>query len=184
MMKTGAFIHAVVLFLLFAAGAATCGPGPATGSFDIEKVRQAAMGAGDHFTDSGEASAAAMPAGKSEWVGWIAARVCLYLALIAAVIVLLAWLIKRFGLVGRSKISGGSMDLLETLPLGPQRAILMVRIKDAVFVLGQTQQQITLLDKVEGQEALDLISSSKGGLSVTQFKDAFDGFMGKIRKPF
>jgi flagellar biosynthetic protein FliO len=124
-----------------------------------------------------------MPVGKTESMGWIAARVCFFLALIAAAIVLLAWLIKRFGLVGRSKMGGGSMDLLESLPLGPQRTILMVRVKDAVFLLGQTQSQITLLDKVDGERAFELISSSKGSFSVTQFKDALDGFMGKIRKP-
>ena len=166
MKKPGVIIYAIVVFLLAAAVAGIGGPRPATGSFDIEKVRQAASeGGGQLDFDTGRATAA--PAGKPESIGWIAARICFYLALIAAAIVFLAWLIKR----------------LEALPIGPNRAILMVRVKDAVFVLGQTQNQITLLDKAEGERAMELISSSKGGFSVTQFKDALDGFMGKIKKP-
>jgi hypothetical protein len=40
-----------------------------------------------------------------------------------------------------------------------------------------------LLEKIEGQRAIDLIASSKGGSSITQFRDAFNNFIGKIKKP-
>jgi flagellar biosynthetic protein FliO len=181
MKKQIPYLYAITFFLLLAGSALPGGEHPAIGSFDIEKVRQAASGQdGGSDYDTGKA---AVKAGKPENMGLIVVRIGAYLMLITAAIVLVAWLMKRFGLVGRSKISGGSMDLLEVLPIGPNRSILMVRIKDAVVVLGQTQQHIMLIDKLEGDRAVELIASSKGGLSVTQFKDVFDGFMGKIRKP-
>jgi flagellar biogenesis protein FliO len=92
--------------------------------------------------------------------------------------------IKRLGLAGGSKIGGGSMDVLEALPVGQNRTIMLVRVRDIVYVLAQTQHQITLLDKVEGDRALEVISSSKGTVSISQFKDVFNDFMGRIKKPF
>jgi hypothetical protein len=54
---------------------------------------------------------------------------------------------------------------------------------DTVYLLGQTPTSIVLLEKIEGQKAIDLIASSKGGGgSVMQFKDVFNNFMGKNKK--
>ena len=38
------------------------------------------------------------------------------------------------------------------------------------------------LDKIEGNKAVELIASTKGGTSIVQFKDMFNNFMGKIKK--
>ncbi len=166
--------------LLFAAGAGNGQPKNGIGSFDIEKVRRAAGTVEALEIDTAAASSAVSP--KSDGIGWLAARICLYLGLIAAAIFIVMWVIKRMGLAGGSKLGGGSMDILEALPIGQNRAILLVRIRENVYVVAQTQHQITLLDKVEGERALDLISSSKGG-SMSQFKDVFNNFIGKIKKP-
>lgn len=74
------------------------------------------------------------------------------------------------------------MDVLEILPFGQNRTITMVRVMDAVYLLGQTPQSIVLLEKIEGQKAIDLIASSKGGSSIVQFKDAFNSFLSKMKK--
>jgi len=177
---------AVAAFVLTAAIAGIGQPKNNIGTFDIEKVRRAMSGGADSIaydSSAKAASAVSLPVRKSDGMGWVAARICLYLAVVIAAIFLVIWVIKRMGLAGGSKIGGGSMDVLEALPIGQNRAILLVRVRDIVYVLAQTQHQIALLDKVEGQRALDLISSSKGG-SITQFKDVFNTFMGKIKKPF
>ena len=153
------------------------------GNFDIEKVRRAVIDPGAPVgADSG---AAATPAIKQEKanVGWLITRIGLYLAFIIGAIFLTIWAIKRLGLVGRSKIGGGSMDLLEALPLGQNRTIVLVRVTDRVYVLAQTPNQISVLDTLTGEKALELISSSKGVVSISQFKDVFNTFMGKMKKP-
>ena len=182
MKKYPSIIYALVAFLLVASSIGLGQSRSSIGTFDIEKVRQAVSGR-DSSPDSTTGAIEKAPVRKSESVPWLAVRIGLYLVLIAGAIFLVAWLIKHFGLVGRSKIGGGSMDLLEALSIGPNKTILMVRVKDMVFILAQTPSQITLLDKVEGDRALELISSSRGGVSISQFKEVFDGFMGKIKKP-
>lgn len=180
--KHPSILYAFVAFLLVAASIGLGQSRSSIGTFDIEKVRQAVSG---HDSSPGFSTGTVEKAQvrKSESMAWVVVRIGLYLTLIAGAIFFVAWLIKRFGLVGRSKIGGGSMDLLEALSIGPNKTILLVRVKDMVFVLAQTPSQITLLDKVEGNRALELISSSKGGVSISQFKEVFDGFMGKIKKP-
>jgi hypothetical protein len=49
-------------------------------------------------------------------------------------------------------------------------------------LLSQTQSRIDVLDKVEGEKAVELIASSKGVVSISQFKDVFNSFMGKMKK--
>jgi flagellar biogenesis protein FliO len=58
----------------------------------------------------------------------------------------------------------------------------MVRIQDSVYILGVQQSSMILIEKIEGQKAIELISSSKGGSSVMQFKDALNTFVGKFKK--
>ena len=131
------------------------------------------------------ASAPQTTATKTEKVnlGWLIVRLCFYFALIIGAILFVTWGIKRLGLAGRSKIRGGSMDVLEALPLGQNRNVLLVRVTDKVYLLAQTQNQITVLDTITGEKALELISSSKGVVSIMQFKDVFNNFMGKMKKP-
>jgi flagellar biogenesis protein FliO len=110
-------------------------------------------------------------------------RILLYLILVIVLISGLALIIRKIGLPGTTKINGpGSMDLLEVLPISQNRTITMVRILDAVYILGQSQGAMVLIDKVEGQKALELISMSKGGTAVSQFKDAINSFMDKFKK--
>jgi flagellar biosynthetic protein FliO len=173
-------LYAVIALLLIASSTGFGQTNRNIGAFDIEKVRKAVSGsAGTAEKDS----ATSLPIRKSDGMGWVTVRIVLYLTIIAGAIVGVLWVMKRLGLAGRSKIGGGSMDVMEALPIGQHKSILMVRVRDVVYVLAQTQQQIALLDKVEGDRALELISSSKGAVSISQFKDVFNGFMEKIKKP-
>jgi flagellar biosynthetic protein FliO len=187
------FIKFYLLFfiaLLFA-GTGFSQPKEGIGNFDIEKVRRAVIdpnGPAAVDTDRASAASASAPqtsATKTEKVnlGWLIVRLCFYFALIIGAILFVTWGIKRLGLAGRSKIRGGSMDVLEALPLGQNRNVLLVRVTDKVYLLAQTQNQITVLDTITGEKALELISSSKGVVSIMQFKDVFNNFMGKMKKP-
>ncbi len=109
-------------------------------------------------------------------------RIFGYLILITLLIVLGFWIIKRLGLAGTSRLGGGSMDLLEALPIGQNRSLILIRVMDSVYVLAQTSQNITLIEKIEGDKAVELIASTKGGTSIVQFKDVFNNFIGKIKK--
>lgn len=150
-----------------------------TGDFDIKKVREAVFSQGD--SSLGEN---AQLAKSQENYTVVIFRVMLYLAVVIAVIFAVAWIVKKSGLSGSSRIGGGgAMDVLEILPFGQNRNVTMIRVMDAVYLLGQTPQSIVLLEKIEGQKAIDVIATSKGGSSIVQFKDAFNNFISKIKKP-
>ncbi len=157
------------------------------GTFDINKVTQAVGGAsqGAGMTaDSQKSGSAANSIDSKVKENWtlVSLRIGLYLFLTIVAIFGVIWGIKKIGVSGRSRMGGGSMDVLEALPIGQNRSILLVRVVDKVYLIGQTQQEINVLETIEGQKALELISSNKGVVSIAQFKDVFNNFMGKFKK--
>ena len=154
-----------------------------TGDFDIKKVHQAVKGdladSLDVAADNAEVEPI-RPLGDNYM--FIVVRIIGYLILLTIVIILVVWLLKRFGITGSSRIGSGTMDLLESLPLGQNRSIILVRVMDTILVLSQTAQNITLLEKIEGDKAVELIASTKGGTSIVHFKDVFNNFIGKMKK--
>ena len=169
----------ISLVIVFSALAEAQQAQAGTGEFDIGKVRAAVLSQQD--TSLGEYSPLEK---KSENYAFVMLRITLYLGLVIAIIFGVAWIVRKTGITGSSRIGGGgAMDVLEILPFGQNRNAVLVRVMDAVYLLGQTPNSIVLLEKIEGQKAIDLIASSKGGGSVMQFKDAFNSFIGKIKKP-
>lgn len=149
-----------------------------TGDFDINKVREAV------FTQSDSTVTDSLQFHKeAESYAAVIFRVMLYLGIVIGVIFTVAWIVKKSGLTGSSKIGGGgAMDVLEILPFGQNRNVVLVRVMDMVYLIGQTPGSMVLIEKIEGQKAIDMIASSKGGSSIMQFKDAFNSFMGKMKK--
>ena len=145
------------------------------GNFDIEKVRSAAQ-----YADTGLGDAP-LPAGERENIIMVVLRITLYLGLLVAVILGVSWFLKRKGL--QAVRGDGAMDVIETLPVGQNRMLLLIRVLDEIYLVGQTSSSITLLDKLSGQKAMDVIASSRGGGTIMNFKDAFNSFMGKMKKP-
>lgn len=45
-----------------------------------------------------------------------------------------------------------AVRLLESCPLGPRKSVCLVRVRDREFVLGVTQQQISLLGELPSPE--------------------------------
>jgi len=156
-----------------------------TGTFDINKVASAVnSGSPSVAPESAKApgEVAGLPVAMHENWTLVCLRIGLYLALTIGAVFLVLLAMKRVGVAGRSKIGGGSMDVLEALPLGQNKNVALVRIVDKVYVIGQTQTQITVLDIIDGQKAIELISTTKGVVSISQFKDVFNSFMGKLKK--
>jgi len=168
-----------ILFCVVAISAQTAESG--IGKFDINKVRQAAVNQTETLSNG---NLGKTDAKENESYTIIILRIIGYLALTIIVILVIAWVVKKAGIVGASRIGGGgSMDIIEVLPFGQNRNAMLVRVMDTVYLIGQTPNNIVLLEKIEGQKAIDLIASSKGGTSIMQFKDAFSHFIGKIKKP-
>jgi flagellar biosynthetic protein FliO len=154
--------------------------GNGTGSFDIEKVRRAVSEQPMNVDTTTAKASSAGP--EKENIGFLVLRIAFYLLIVIAVILLISWMIRKTGLAGRSKIGGvGSMDILEVLPLGANRSVMLVRVTDRVYLLSQTQNSINVLDKIEGDKAVELIATTKSGVSISQFKDVFNSFMEKIK---
>ena len=149
-----------------------------TGDFDISKVREAVEGQSDSTISSFSPLQK-----KAESYSAIIFRIIIYLVVVIVLIFGVAWIMRKTGIAGSSRIGGGgAMDVLEVLPFGQNRNTVLIRVMDTVYLLGQSANSIVLLEKIEGQKAIDLIASTKGGGSVMQFKDAFNSFIGKIKK--
>lgn len=150
------------------------------GSFNIAKVRAAVAGLPD---SASAANTNTTMIKKGESVGFLTIRITLYLGVVILLIFGIGWLVRKTGL-SSARGGSGAMDIIETLPVGQNRMIIMVRVMDEIYLLSQTAAAINLLDKIGGQKALDIIATSKdGGGSIVPFKDAFNSFMGKMKKP-
>ncbi len=170
-----------LLTLAFVFLCTLCPAGPmasdgSIGNFDIEKVRKAVQ-TGDTLGETAAAS------GERDSLAAVAVRVTLYLAVVIVLIVGIAWFFRKNGLGSVRGGGSGSMDLIETLALGQNRIITMVRVMDEVYLLAHTSSSVTVIDKIGGQRALDVIAASRNGGAIVQFKDAFNAFMGKMKKP-
>lgn len=152
------------------------------GKFDINKVRELSADPKATSPQTGEISAGKIKKETTNIV-FTTLRIIGSLALIIALIFGVSWLIRKSGLTGSSRIGGGgAMDMMEVLPFGQHRNVVLFRVMDTVYLCSQTPSAITLLDKIEGQRAVDLLTSSKGSSTVVKFKDAFNQFVSRIKK--
>jgi flagellar biosynthetic protein FliO len=113
---------------------------------------------------------------------FVGLRIGFVLLLVVGLVVGVGWFVRKFGLAGSGASSGGNMEVLEMVPLGQNQSLVLVRVADTVYLLGRTPQQVSSIAQYGGEQALELISNSRGGVSMMQFKDVFNSFMGKVRK--
>ncbi|MCW8328188.1 flagellar biosynthetic protein FliO [Photobacterium sp. SDRW27] len=76
------------------------------------------------------------------------------LVLVVVLILFLAWLLKRMKLPG---LQGGdsSMKILRQLPLGQKERIVLLQVGEEQMLVGVTQQNISLLSKLEQPLSMD-----------------------------
>ena len=80
------------------------------------------------------------------------AKMILGLGAVLGVLILLIWLCKRMA-AGRGRFSAeGQVRLLTSKPIAPRKFVSLVEIGGQVLVLGVSEAQITLLDKIENRE--------------------------------
>ncbi|MBD3420595.1 MAG: flagellar biosynthetic protein FliO [Chitinivibrionales bacterium] len=178
-MKT---ICAVSVMMLVCCWSAVTARSERDAAFDsdkfIGKVQQELQGYDDRTdTSATSGSGSGIQDRRRENLLFVTLRIVGYLALLIVIIFVLAWLFRKSGIAGGSKLGGGSMDVLEVLPLGQNKSMVLVRMLDGVYLVGQTPTSINLLEKIEGDKAVELIASSKGVVSMTRFKDALGSFM-------
>jgi flagellar biogenesis protein FliO len=153
------------------------------GSFDINKVRELSK-ASQPSTPTGSSTAPEVARKEPQNYTFVTLRIIGSLAIIVLLIFGVAKLLRKSGLGGSSRRrgGGGSMDVLEVLPIGQNRNVVMFRVMDTVYLCGQTVSNIALIDKIDGPRAAELLTSSKGPSTVVQFKEAFNQFIGKMKK--
>jgi flagellar biogenesis protein FliO len=152
------------------------------GKFDINKVRELSADPSATSPQTDQIDDGKLKKETTN-IAMTTLRIIGSLALIIALIFGVSWFIRKSGLTGTSKIGGsGSMDMLEVLPLAQHRNIILFRVMDTVYLCSQTPSTIGLIDKIEGQRAADLLTSSRGASTVVKFKDAFNQFVSRIKK--
>jgi flagellar biosynthetic protein FliO len=173
-------IMAAAIALLIAALSVIAQDNRGVGSFDINKVRELSMNA-----QSGPDSATATMTKKEPVNGvFVVFRIIFTLAIIIALLIGATWLIKKFGIGRTSSVGGrGVMDILEVLPLGQNRNMVLFRVQEKVYLCGQTASTLSLIDKIDGTEAATILSSAKARPITGQFKEAFNQFITKMKNP-
>jgi flagellar protein FliO/FliZ len=83
---------------------------------------------------------------------WAVAKMILGLGAVLGVLLLLIYLSKRAA-AGKGRLSAeGQVRLLTSKPIAPRKFVSLVEIGGQVLVLGVSEAQITLLDKIENRE--------------------------------
>ncbi len=146
--------------------------------FDLNKVRQAVN---DDLKENGSEND--NPKNEDINYGFLIFKMIGYVLFLTLIVISIIWGLKKTGFFGAPPtVTVRSMDVLESLPLGPNRSIVLVRMMDQVLVLGQTAQSITTLGKIEGQQAVELITAGDSEDTVRNFKDVFGKFVNKMKK--
>jgi flagellar biogenesis protein FliO len=152
------------------------------GGFDIGKVRELSADPNAVMANN-NGGVAAKPEPRETNYTLVILRIIGSLVLIIILIFGVSWVARKIGLIGTSKIGGGgSMDIVEVLPLGQNRNVVMFRVMDVIYLCGQTPGSMVLLDKYEGEKVIEIMKTVKGAPAIFQFKDAFNHFIGKMKK--
>ncbi len=72
------------------------------------------------------------------------------LALILGLMFLISFILRRFGLVAQGA-SKGLIEVIENRAILPKRYISLVRVAGSYFLIGSTEQGITLLGSMKGE---------------------------------
>ena len=80
------------------------------------------------------------------------------LTLVVILILFLAWLLKRMKLPGIQG-SDGNMKILRQLPVGQRERIVLLQVGEEQMLVGITQQNISLLSKLEQPLSMNEVQS-------------------------
>ena len=105
---------------------------------------------------------------------WSTLAYVLSLLAVFAIVFLMAFIATKF-LGGRfnARISGHGGRVLENLPLGPNRSVCIVDMAGRVFLLGVTDQSITMLSEILDPEEIELLRKKNKDFASDMFSDEF-----------
>jgi len=105
------------------------------------------------------------------------------LVLVLAAVLLAAYIARRF-LSRRGSIGGtGSLRILGTQYVGVKKNIMLLEVPGSVLVLGITGDRISLLDKIQDQEALQKLEQNGLPKSPTNFLTHLNQFRKRAGTP-
>ena len=112
---------------------------------------------------------------------WSTLAYVLSLLAVFAIVFLMAYIATKF-LGGRfnARISGHGGRVLENLPLGPNRSVCIVDMADRVFLLGVTDQSITLLSEILDPDEIERLRKTND--SSDMFSDEFGSLSSLVDK--
>ena len=120
------------------------------------------------------------PTGVSWW-----STIAYVLSLLAvfAIVFVMAYVATKF-LGGRfnARISGQGGRVLENLPLGPNRSVCIVEMADRVFLLGVTDQSITLLSEIIDPEEIERLRNKSRDFTTDMFSEEFGSLSSIMQK--
>ncbi|MGB1198206.1 MAG: flagellar biosynthetic protein FliO [Thalassotalea sp.] len=105
-----------------------------------------------------------------------ASSMILSLLMVLALIVISAFILKKFNLTAKS-VAG--MKVITSLSLGPKERLVVVEVQNQQLLLGVSAQQITLLKTLEEPLSTDSLATTA---NVTNFNNTLLSFLTKPSK--
>jgi flagellar biogenesis protein FliO len=94
-------------------------------------------------------------------------KIFVALAVILGCLFVISYLLKRHVLKDRFKKHGKLINIIENKYIGVKKSILAVQIPNAILIIGLSNDNICLLDKIIGHK--DLVDQNDGTGSVRTF---------------
>ncbi|ERP39325.1 flagellar biosynthetic protein FliO [Chitinivibrio alkaliphilus] len=151
-------------------------------SFDMDKLQQPPRSVSQ---DSAPVDATSTVSDTPEEIPMpiLMGRILFSLSLITILIVLLVWGLKKSQLFQkRGNEQTPSFEILEQIKTGSQgQSVLLLRFEQEVFLLGQTEGSMHVLQHKSGDTAKEIIADKRGSDTVGQFQTSLNRFVDSLR---
>jgi len=108
-----------------------------------------------------QTQAPAMPDDTGPSLGWMLIRTLVVLALVVALIYLtLNWGLRKLMGVKGVPVRGGTVKVMERIPLDPKRTLFVIQVADEYLLLGGGDGAVNLLAKID-REAMEKIKADR-----------------------
>ncbi|MEA4987047.1 MAG: flagellar biosynthetic protein FliO [Anaerovorax sp.] len=108
----------------------------------------------------------------------------LILAMIAMIgVIYLSYLFSKYLATGTSKMNSAKyMKIIDRLPTGQDRSVIILQIGDKHYLVGNTSQSINILTELSKDQLVELPSEGHMAIHTDSFKNALEGMLNKKTK--
>jgi len=108
----------------------------------------------------------------------------LILAVIAMIgVIYLSYLFSKYLASSTSKINSAKyMKIIDRLPTGQDRSVIILQIGDKHYLVGNTPQTIQILTELSEEQLIELPHDGRISLHPDSFKHVLDGMLNKKAK--